>query len=183
MIITGEGEDVFTSVPEQFKPLYYYGEWHADRFYKPVETFNGREQKGYSTWFFCHPDSCWTENCGGVDTYSLSYDNFADGLGATGWYNESWDGWYHEVTTRKDLVYYKKGSEEWGAPFAPDCYVLLPTNELMKEPLAVTIFPNPAHAGEPVFIKENLSGCTAILTDLSGRIIGQSIIFGTNHFH
>lgn len=175
LIITGTGGATFTSIPEQFIPSFYNGEWNADRFFKPVETFNGREQKNHSEWLYCHPDSCWTEYCGGVDNYGISYDYYAEGLGQTGWYNEWWNGYYHEVN-RRDLVYYKKGAEEWGTPYAPDCDVLLSTPELTDEKQSITIFPNPVCAGEPIYIKENLTCCSAVIIDLSGRVVHQSII-------
>lgn len=176
VIITGDGGAIFTSIPEQFKPYYYNGEWHADRFFKTVETFNNREQKKFSSWFFCHPDSCWTEYCGGVDNYSVDYEYYGEGLGETGWYNEWWNGTYHEVN-RKDLVYYKKGKEEWGTPFAPDCDVLLTTKKIISELQTIMVFPNPITSGEPIFIKENVSGCTATIIDISGKLVYKSTIY------
>ncbi|MDP4188951.1 MAG: T9SS type A sorting domain-containing protein, partial [Bacteroidota bacterium] len=70
------------------------------------------------------------------------------------------------------LVYYKKGTVEWGTPVAPSCSVLVPVEDHKQPvPITVDIIPNPVINTAQVRISgiEDITGMTFRLYDNLGR--------------
>ena len=88
---------------------------------------------------------------------------YAPGLG---WIGE--DGWGYSYGS---LVYYKKGTEEWGHPLS--CSILLSTDNVSNNKTALAVYPNPVFCkSEITFTYPGLSGQNEIvINDINGKEI------------
>lgn len=68
------------------------------------------------------------------DEYTYNYSKYVNGCGSAEWYSYNSSGGESEA----NLVYYKKGSEEWGQP------LIVGFNNFESEDREILIFPNPA---------------------------------------
>lgn len=112
-----------------------------------IMIFNGRIRNSFSDGDF-------------NGSYGLEY---AEGLGLSG----SW-GYYsgqgNSIEYKRDLVYFKKGGEEWGTR-AP----VIPQYPAVKNS-SILIYPNPAH-DRTTLVKEGMDNAVLILNDFQGRKI------------
>ncbi|HSN50664.1 MAG TPA: T9SS type A sorting domain-containing protein, partial [Bacteroidales bacterium] len=180
-VISGNNT-IFTAIPEQFIPVTNWGFRAANQYIKPSETFNGREEKTVVISGYYFPDSCWTGWNGTVDTYSVIKETYSRGLGRTYYFFDSWDGSNsHQDYT--NLVYYKKGEEEWGIPLAASCTLIVPVNEKVNTP-RVTIFPGPVVSSATLNIRgtQEKEQFTLALLDISGRVMKEYSFSGSS-FH
>lgn len=116
-------------------------------------------------------DTCW----GGayIDPMPTFYEYFE---GCGGPYS-AYDDWYGNVDSYK-LVYYKKGSEEWGTPLSPDCERLNIDNiTIDKSNPEISVFPNPCNQYIDVNVKNiKQPQITMELYNIEGKLIESYII-------
>lgn len=132
----------FNRQPLEFSPK---SSQYCDLYQKFSEFFNDRSGKRFYFNYATHNSSsnCWVYNS------NLPYYDYSYGLGQTRFFNQylyfggSPPNWV-TVTQDSQLVYFRKGTETWGTPLAPDCETLVGIN---KTPVAnlpgMTISPNP----------------------------------------
>jgi hypothetical protein len=130
-------DPTITMLPDEFDFFDYmasisrtYSDFHS----RLVQIFN---DCGYSPgWSGSH--GCITgpfESWGPVSSY-------VPGLGLTNWLYEAADTYFEGYYN--NLVYYKKGSETWGTPLAPNCSALVPVEETEKSIVPdILVIPNP----------------------------------------
>jgi hypothetical protein len=106
------------------------------------------------------------DSCFALILTSEDYDFYLEGLG--GPYYDYFINWY----SSRDLVYYKKGSEEWGIPL----YLVtnLSTNKLTS---TIDIFPNPA-TDKLNISYEDLQNCLYKVYNIEGREILNGVSSG-----
>jgi hypothetical protein len=95
---------------------------------------------------------------------------FVFDLGSTSTYIEGLGGPYYKdnmfASRERNLIYYKKGNEEWGTPFT----FTVSTSEQINSK-SISIFPNPVAAGSQIFLQD-LGGKEMLeirLVDLHGK--------------
>jgi hypothetical protein len=160
---TGNTMDPFAlRLPEEYTPDEYYINGELSEYKRNISGFGGRiTQENQCCLYYYNP--CWeppVEGSGGT-TYSV-------GLGQTSWF----DGGFDNYTSA--MVYYKKGSQEWGTPLAPDCSTLVPVSESIRtETISVEITPNPVWSVAAVRVSgiTKTIGLTFSLFDGFGRKI------------
>jgi hypothetical protein len=117
--------------PDQFVRQNVY----ASQFDRYMKAYNNRQTKKVTEDKYRFMNSCWIIPTGSVTLYR----NYSDGLGLTEYYrdDQSTQEFYR-------LVYFKKGSETWGAAVGTQCSPVLDVNEqnLAGTP-QVRIIPNP----------------------------------------
>jgi len=161
----------FNKQPHEFVPG-QYGKSHE--FYKNGESFNSRSKKRfYQDYYQFSPSlNCWVFHC----SYP-AYD-YSKGLGQTYYFYQYLfysEFYIYVVTNKEELVYYRKGTETWGTPLAPDCETLVGIKESpsLTESPGITISPNPVHTHAEFKVNGLRPGETAeiILYDFLGRKI------------
>jgi hypothetical protein len=117
--------------PDQFVRQNVY----ASQFDRYMKAYNNRQTKKVTEDKYRFMNSCWIIPTGSVTLYR----NYSEGLGLTEYYrdDQSTQEFYR-------LVYFKKGSETWGAAVGTQCSPILDVNEhnLTGTP-QVRIMPNP----------------------------------------
>lgn len=133
-----------TRMPGEFAPINYR---YADEYWFEEHSFPGRRLKGFAEGGFFsdiiyYGNPCWMIN-NGYELIFISW-TYAEGLGVTSRHYQYLDPPYAEHMDEY-LVYYKKGSETWGTPIAPDCTVLLGNeqNKISPEAYSIEVVPNP----------------------------------------
>ncbi len=142
---------IFNNQPHEFSPKQYY---KSDEFYKNGTSFNSRSKKRFYEDYYKYSPSlnCWVANfiyhppC----TIYFPYYDFSKGLGQTYYFYQYFyftEFDLYVVTNKTQLVYYRKGNETWGTPWAPDCATLVGTKESTTLTVipGITISPNPVH--------------------------------------
>jgi hypothetical protein len=113
------------------------GYYHAPAFERNM-LLPGRQTQEYTTLKYSRNGHCW------IDPFEPTYGiyDYSEGLGTTYTYFEEFYNW--PVRWSEAMVYYKKGSETWGTPLAPNCSALLPVETLANAVVPVIIInPNP----------------------------------------
>ncbi|MEI7723779.1 MAG: T9SS type A sorting domain-containing protein [Bacteroidota bacterium] len=117
--------------PDQFVRQNVY----ASQFERFMKAYNNRQTKKVTEDKYRFMNSCWIIPTGSVTLYR----SYSEGLGLTEYYrdDQSTQEFYR-------LVYFKKGSETWGAAVGTQCSPVLDVNEqtLASTP-QVRIIPNP----------------------------------------
>ncbi len=122
------------NLPQTFQGGGYY---HSSAFERNI-VLPARQTQEYNSWGYSRYSGCW------VDPFEPSYDifHYSEGLGITYTFHQEYQLW--PVNMSEAMVYYKKGSEVWGTPLAPNCSVLLPVTETTKVLIPdIKIIPNP----------------------------------------
>lgn len=112
---------------------------------------------------------CWHPPFEYFESYMVT-----DGLGRTRY---EWGEMFENYTST--LVYYKKGTEEWGSPVATNCNTLVPVESpITNFQPKIYIYPNPAKEKITVQIDDFTSGSIMVfsLIDLMGREIFKTPI-------
>jgi hypothetical protein len=163
------------------------GEFHsdytwADGYWFEEHSFPGRRLKGYSegAYFkYSYYDTCWQQNIG-YQMVSSSW-SYTEGLGLTSQHYQDFDPPYSQHMDQS-LVYYKKGSETWGTPIAPDCSVLLGDGQNNKnvEGYNIEVVPNPFVDNAQVIMHglPSSDDLTYVLYNYSGVIVRRGNIPG-----
>jgi hypothetical protein len=152
--------------PYEFIPNDYY-EYAPE--VKLQTKFNGRPVKFFWNYAFQYFENmhCWQ---GSYYTPQKKFE-YSPGLGRTyfWWLDEGYQTWNLGY---EDLVYFKKGNEEWGTPVAEDCSVLLATSDKKKDnKISLTFSPNPVWQSAAIQINgiDNLRGFLIGIYDILGR--------------
>jgi hypothetical protein len=154
-------------LPREFAPGDFFSGGGLLEYKRTVTPYNGKTtQECYSGDYFSYPPPCWMPpfEDSGLETYS-------DGLGLT----RTWTGYAvggGMETYQLDLVYFKKGSSEWGFPVAVDCMTLVPVPEPANHrEISVTVIPNPVETSAEIRITgvERITGLEFCLVDLMGK--------------
>ncbi|MBK6344942.1 MAG: T9SS type A sorting domain-containing protein [Bacteroidales bacterium] len=112
-----------------------------------AKIFNGRIRNSFSDGDF-------------NGSHGLEY---SEGLGLTrSWGNYSGQG--NSIAYKRDLVYFKKGGEEWGTRVP-----VIPRDPAIKNS-SILIYPNPAH-DRTTLVKEGMDRAVLILSDFQGHKI------------
>ena len=152
--------DAFTQ-SEMFIPYYF-----AKAIYG-----NDRLTKGIS------PDvyACLTPGCWGyIIGEGWSETEYSRGLGKTRYHAYDLASEWHD-----ELVYYRKGTETWGTPVAPDCQTLVGTPEVQgPTPTPPFLYPNPASGSFSFSPDATLPGTPATfrLIDYLGRTVFETTL-------
>jgi hypothetical protein len=126
-------------LPDAFSHYYGYN-WLSSKFARKISFPNKQTQDQIYDYYQLYSDSipCWNYAFEGGG-YEESY---TEGLGLT--YKYYGDGGLPPVVWTENMVYYKKGSETWGTPLAPNCSALLPVETLANAVVPFfNINPNP----------------------------------------
>jgi hypothetical protein len=146
-------------LPDQFKRQNVY----ASQFDRYMKAYNNRQTKKVTEDKYRFLNSCWVIPTGSVTLYR----NYSEGLGLTEYYrdDQSTQEFYR-------LVYFKKGSETWGAAVGTQCSPILDVSE---QPVATTpqvrIVPNPMKNQAQVIIDgmQTTENATFMLYNLVGQ--------------
>lgn len=145
--------------PDQFVRQNVY----ASQFDRYMKAYNNRQTKKVTEDKYRFLNSCWIIPTGSVTLYR----NYSEGLGLSEYYrdDQSTQEFYR-------LVYFKKGSETWGAPVGTQCSPILDVNEqsIASTP-QVRIVPNPLKNQARIIIEgvNATEDLTFILYNLVGR--------------
>lgn len=145
--------------------------YHA-RGYERYILFPGRQTQEYNDWRYSYSGYCWGDV---FEPTSYTYD-YSEGLGVTYTYHVEFYNW--PVQWSEPMVYYKKGSETWGTPLAPNCSVLLPVETMANAVVPVlNINPNPVETQAEISLKGfTRSGLRYILYNSLGQQVCVSAI-------
>jgi len=158
----------FNRQPQEFYPDHPYT---IDGFYKNSASFNNRSKKRFYVDYY---SKNLTLDCWNYHIYYPHYD-YSTGLGHTYYFYQYL--YYNEpnsiiVTKQLELVYYRKGTETWGTPLAPDCETLvgIPKSTVTEVP-GIIISPNPVLTQAKIEVHGIKPGETneIILYDYLGR--------------
>jgi len=131
--ITLANDETGNQLPEK---LINYGDW-APKFARHI-SFPGRQTQEYKDLSYTLMGNCWGLP---FEPYFTTYQ-YSEGLGNTSKFHMEAD--FIMMTWQEDLVYFKKGSEIWGTPIAPNCLTLVPVEEKTKPVIPdLRINPNP----------------------------------------
>jgi hypothetical protein len=146
-------------------------------FVKNSVAFNDRSSKRFYVDYFKFDGAlnCWEFNA------AYPYYEYSQGLGQTRYFNQYLyyndpPGNWVTVTTDNQLVYYRKGTETWGTPIAPDCATLVDIKEpALKEEPGIKVSPNPVLNETEVSVSGLRPDEPAeiILYDFLGRIVSK----------
>jgi hypothetical protein len=92
----------------------------------------GRQTQEFTNWSYSLTGNCWSFP---FEPFFTTFQ-YSEGLGLSNKFHMEVD-LGGMITWQEDLVYYKKGSEIWGTPVAPNCITLVPVEENTKP-----VFPN-----------------------------------------
>lgn len=116
------------------------------------------------------PDTCWIKFYGWE--HPLETKKFTDGLGCTYDHTVCGGQYWYWVTT--NLVYYKKGDEIWGTPWATDCSALVPVYRAPElHQTGLRFSPNPATTH--ITISAPFTGELTIV-NLNGQVLVQQTL-------
>jgi hypothetical protein len=160
-------DDLFYRVPDEFKPQ----DWTANGYRRTMNQFNGRDEKSFMPNDFLDCEGCWRESCF-EEGYSES--RYGRGIGTTWTYDVWFDGLSGMYIFETRLVYYRKGAEVWGTPWAQDCLSLVGTEEKQESGrMQVSVIPNPLSSGAEIRITGMPQGAKFRMTlfDLTGQVV------------
>jgi hypothetical protein len=94
------------------------------------------------------------------------YENFYEGLGGP-FYYRTYDFDFERRTGFEDyeLLYYKKGSKEWGSP------IIIEDTNIKRQTISILLAPNPASDRIKISCKSNDQICQLTVTDISGKTV------------
>ena len=165
----------FTKLPEEF-----VNEYDLASSYKTNFSYNGRQTKtaafaDYMMWSYA--PRCWVY-LGQPGCWEIlqSENRYADGLGKAYYYEQCYSNNILTHTKWNTLEYFRKGPEIWGAPVAPDCWILtgaVPQQE--KNSRTIHVAPNPVETEANIWLDDQSKNeeMQFILFDCMGRIVGQ----------
>jgi hypothetical protein len=163
------GDSTIMRYPDQFFRQNVY----ASQFDRYMKAFNNRQTKKVTEDKYRFLNSCFIIPTGSVTLYR----NYSEGLGVTEYYRD-------DQTTQDfyRLVYFKKGSETWGAAVGTQCSPILDVNEEVLATPQVRVVPNPLKNQATVII-ENMKisdGTVFILYNLVGKEVSRMKITSNN---
>ncbi len=163
------GDSTIMRYPDQFFRQNVY----ASQFDRYMKAFNNRQTKKVTEDKYRFLNSCFIIPTGSVTLYR----NYSEGLGVTEYYRD-------DQTTQDfyRLVYFKKGSETWGAAVGTQCSPILDVNEEVLATPQVRVVPNPLKNQASVII-ENMKisdGTVFILYNLVGKEVSRMKITSNN---
>jgi len=158
----------FTAGPDEFLPYSVSGSYRvADKFSgNATSEYNDRPDRSYADKvYFPDASGCWSTSFGYIF-------NFTSGLGETSVSIDVGGG----LGSHHELVYFKKGEEEWGTPVATGCSVLLGVDDQVQG--NVNLFPNPVVTEAKISFPPGFGNfpVTYKLYDLSGRMVRTGTI-------
>lgn len=172
----------FNKQPLEFSPK---PDRYCDLYSRYNNSFNERSCKYFYEDYAMYSTSygCWVYNI------NYPYWQYAPGLGQTHYFyqylywNDEPPQWI-TVTDEWKMVYYHKGTEEWGTPLAPNCTVLVNIDELPTAGVpGITVIPDPVINQAEIKVTGLKPGEHAViyLYDCPGREIYRSVM-DTNPF-
>jgi hypothetical protein len=166
-------------MPNEFSPYYS----SADAYQYFVNQYpGGRRSKFFeinayiNINFISGSDTCWYENYGYYIDYEIN--TYTQGLGLTYHKNYSSEPPYYWEGI-EELVYYKKGTETWGTPIAPDCDIILGIGNEIHDNFAsdITVFPNPMISNSRIIINRVLDNTLSLLLyDFKGILLRKEVL-------
>ena len=157
----------------RFPDMFVRQNVYASQFDRYMKAFNNRQTKRITEDKYRYINSCFVIPTGSV----MLYRNYSEGLGQSEYYRD-------DQTTQEyqHLVYFKKGTETWGAPVGTQCSPVLDVNEpaITNSPL-VKIIPNPLKNQSQIIIEGvQLNGDEMfVLYNLVGREVARMKINST----
>ncbi len=158
----------FCASPGEFIPYpISTSNWLADRFFWDYEDeYNQRPTRSYTgSTYFPSSAACW------ISTVGFNYQ-YAPGLGETKRWIDAGGG----LGSVHSLVYFKKGTEEWGLPVAESCSILLGEAEVPAP--ETIIYPNPVTGKAEIHLPDRsfTLPVTLFVYSLSGQMIRRETI-------
>ncbi len=166
----------FTKLPEEF-----FNQDNVSFEYKRNFEFNARQNKFFKTGAFITTPlfpGCWVYNVQpDCFTIFLSENKYTDGLGRSHYQDDCFNSMTgaHIQSKWNNLVYFKKGSETWGNPVAPDCWILTDVEDvkLKEKATIIHIVPNPVETASKIWLDSDGKDeeMYFLLTDYLGKNI------------
>ena len=161
----------FLKQPFEYDPYLLGNYFYCNRFERISTNYNSRSTKRIR--YKKHmKGSCWLQT-----DYHKHYD-YSKGLGLThNYYTFKWEqfpGYWIWLEIYDRLIYYLKGTETWGTPYAPDCETLVKIDTIYRNPShTLLIVPNPVRvrAEISVYFLEPGEKANLVLFDYLGREI------------
>ncbi|MCX6278103.1 MAG: hypothetical protein NT004_08395 [Bacteroidetes bacterium] len=176
--LTNSNSSWFTKLPEEF-----FNQNNVAFEYKRNFEFNDRQNKYFKTGAYMTTPffpGCWLYNVQpDCFTIFLSENKYTDGLGCSHYQDDCFNSMTgtHIQSKWNNLVYFKKGSETWGNPVAPDCWVLTDVEDVKTKEKAtnIHIVPNPVETTSRIWLDSDFPGeeMTFFLTDYLGKNIAR----------
>jgi len=155
--------ELFNKLPDEFIRL---DEYSAHKYFRKIGSHENRVMVAISYLDYnYYSQNCWRDNWPDMQYYEEFHCE--KGLGYTYYITREvlGSGFIGEYIS--SLVYYRKGSEVWGTPWASDCFTLVGVDYHEAPDVSLSIYPNPA-SGSIISIKTDHPGELTIL-DLQGK--------------